>query len=438
MSENSRGTEAATATVTEAESPPRSLWHNRDFLVFWAGEALSLYGTQITNLALPLTAVLVFQVGPEQLGLLRFAQLVPFLALALLFGVWVDRVRKRPVMLGANLVRMVLIGLVPLLYSLDLLTLPLLYALALGVGVAAVLFDVSWMSYVPVLVKDRRNLLEANTKLNATLSSADVAGPGIAGTLVSAFSAPFAMAANAFSYVLSVISLLIIRAPEPAPPVPETKRRLRTELAEGLRWVFGNRMLRAIGLVGCSCNFFLTMVQSLFLLYAVRDKELSAATVGFVMGAAAVGGLLGALVSGMVVRRMTVGTAYRVSVSIIFLGPLLIPAAGGPRWLLVGMFVASFFLEYFGSSISNVIIVSLRQTVTPQHLMGRMTAAMRMLLYGGGALGGPVGGLLAAAAGLHGALWIAGALSAAMLVPIILSPVGKLRSMPQSPEDAVG
>ncbi|MGW1892092.1 MFS transporter [Streptomyces sp. NPDC002004] len=435
MSGNSRGTETATATVAEAESPPPSLWHNRDFLVFWAGEALSLYGTQITNLALPLTAVLVFEVGPEQLGLLRFAQLVPFLALALVFGVWVDRVRKRPVMLGANLVRMVLIGLVPLLYHFDLLTLPLLYALALGVGVAAVLFDVSWMSYVPVLVKDRRSLLEANTKLNATLSSADVAGPGIAGTLVSAFSAPFAMAANSVSYVVSVLSLLIIRAPEPAPPAPETKRQLRTELAEGLRWVFGNRWLRSIALVGCSCNFFLTMVQSLFLLYAVRDRDLSAATVGFVMSAAAVGGLLGALVSGMVVRRLTVGTAYRVSVSIIFLGPLLVAAAGGPRWLLVGLFVASFFLEYFGSSVSNVIIVSLRQTITPQKLMGRMTAAMRMLLYGGGALGGPVGGLLAGMTGLHGALWIAGLLSAAMLIPIILSPVGKLRSMPQPPED---
>ncbi|MFJ8756527.1 MFS transporter [Streptomyces cyaneofuscatus] len=443
MSEDHGRGDAGTATgpgsgsgTKEAEPPPpRSLWHNRDFLVFWVGEGLSLYGTQIANLALPLTAVLVFQVGPEQLGMLRFAQLVPFLALALVFGVWVDRVRKRPVMLGANIVRMVLIGLVPLLYHFGLLTLPLLYVLAFGVGTAAVLFDVSWMSYVPVLVKDKRSLLEANTKLNATLSSADVAGPGIAGTLVTAFSAPAAMAANAFSYALSVISLLLVRAPEPDPPPRTAKRQLRAELAEGLRWVFGNRWLRAIGLIGCSCNFFLTMVQSLFLLYAVRDKELSAATVGFVMGAAAVGGLLGALIAGMVVRRLSVGTAYRVSVSVIFLGPLLIPAAGGPSWLLVGLFVASFFLEYFGSSISNVIIVSLRQSITPQPLMGRMTAAMRMLLYGGGALGGPVGGLLAGVLGLHAALWVAGVLSAAMLVPIILSPVGKLRTMPTGPEE---
>lgn len=423
------------AAGAAAGSPPRSLWHNRDFMVFWAGEALSLYGTQITALALPLTAVLVFEVGPEQLGLLRFAQLVPFLGLALVFGVWVDRVRKRPVMLGANLTRMVLIGLVPVLHYLDLLSLPLLYALALGVGVATVLFDVSWMSYVPVLVQDRRSLLEANTKLNATLSSADVAGPGIAGALVSAFSAPAAMASNAISYALSVVSLLVVRVPEPAPPAPGTKRRLRVELAEGLRWVFGNTWLRAIGLIGCSCNFFLTMVQSLFLLYAVRDKDLSAASVGFVMGAAAVGGLLGALISGMVVRRLTVGLAYRVSVSVIFLGPLLIPVAGGPTWLLMSFFVASFFLEYFGSSIANVIIVSLRQTITPQHLMGRMTAAMRMLLYGGGALGAPLGGLLAGVVGLHTALWIAGVLSAAMLAPIIMSPVGKLRAMPAAPED---
>ncbi|OIJ86695.1 MFS transporter [Streptomyces colonosanans] len=430
-------THSGAVAGAEPEGPPPSLWRNRDFLVFWAGEAFSLYGTQVTNLALPLTAVLVFEVGAEQLGLLRFAQLVPFLGLALVFGVWVDRIRKRPVMLGANLARMVLIGLVPVLYHFDLLTLPLLYALALGVGVASVLFDVSWMSYVPVLVKDRRSLLEANTKLNATLSSADIAGPGVAGTLVSAFSAPFAMTANAFTYAASVLSLIAIRTPEPTPKAPRSRRHLRAELAEGLRWVFGNRWLRAIGLVGCSCNFLLTMVQSLFLLYAVRDRELSAAAVGFIMGAAAVGGLLGALVSGMVVRRLSVGTTYRVSVSIIFLGPLLIPAAAGPRWLVVVLFVASFFMEYFGSSVSNVLIVSLRQTITPQHLMGRMTAAMRMLLYGGGALGGPVGGLLAAVAGLHGALWIAGLISAVMLIPIILSPVGKLRDMPTGPEDSM-
>ncbi|MBW1599817.1 MFS transporter [Streptomyces sp. JJ38] len=439
MSEPGTRTEAApdpaAGSGAPSPAPPRGLWHHRDFMVFWVGEACSLYGTQITHLALPLTAVLVFEVGPEQLGLLRFTQLVPFLGLALLFGVWADRVRKRPVMLGANLSRMVLIALVPLLYHLDLLSLGLLYALALSVGVASVLFDVSWMSYVPVLVRDRRSLVEANAKLSATLSSADVAGPGLAGMLVSAFSAPFAMASNAVTYAVSAVSLALIRTPEPVPERAREKRRLRAELAEGLRWVFGNRWLRAIGLVGCSCNFFLTMVQSLFLLYAVRDEGLSPAAVGFVMGAAAVGGLLGALVSGAVVRRLPLGTAYRVSVSVIFLGPLLIPAAGGPRWLLITLFVASFFMEYSGSSIANVIIVSLRQAITPQALMGRMTAAMRMLLYGGGALGGPVGGLLAVILGLHGALWLAGALSAAMLVPIVLSPVGRLRAMPEGPDD---
>lgn len=384
--------------------------------------------------------MLVFNVGPEQLGLLRFAQLVPFLALALLFGVWVDRVRKRPVMLGANLVRMALISLVPILHYTGTLRLSLLYLIAVGIGVATVLFDVSWMSYVPVLVKDRRYLMEANTKLNATSASSDIAGPGLAGVLVSALSAPAAMAANAFSYALSVVSLLIIRTPEPKPAAPETKRRLRTEVAEGLRWVFGNTWLRAMGLVGCSCNFFLTMVQTLFLLYAVREKHLPPAAVGFIMGAAAVGGLLGAMFSAVVVRRFSVGTVYRASVSVIFLGPLLVPAAGGPRWLLISLFVVSFFVEYFGSSVSNVLIVSLRQTITPHKLMGRMTAGMRMLLYGGGALGGPVGGLLAGLMGLHAALWVAGVAAAVMLVPIILSPVGKLREMPPSAEEgaAVG
>ncbi|MET9671529.1 MFS transporter [Streptomyces sp. NPDC006482] len=434
MSEDTT-TKTAEPSPQDAAPPKRgALWRDRDFLVFWTGETLSLYGTQVTTLALPLAAVFVFDATAEELGLLRFVQLVPFLGLAMLFGVWVDRVRKRPVMIGANAGRMLLIGLVPVLSATDVLNMPLLYAIAFGIGIAQVLFDVSWMSFVPVLVKDRRNLLEANTKLSTTSSSADVAGPGVAGVLVNALSAPTAMAVNAVTYLLSIVSLLAVRTPEPAPPKPEHKRRIWPELVEGLRFVFHSRYLRAIALVGCCCNFFSVMILSLFLLYAVREQDLSAATIGLVLGVGAVGGLVGSALSGTVIRRVSVGKAYLVSVSGIFIAPLLIPAASGSTFMVTAVFIASFVIFYASLSVANVVIVSLRQTITPDALMARMTAGMRTMMHGGGALGGPVGGLMAGVLGLHEALWLATALSAVMLVPIALSPVSRLREMPAQAE----
>ncbi|MEU6378191.1 MFS transporter [Streptomyces sp. NPDC046909] len=426
-------TEEATEATKPAAPPGRGgLWRHRDFLVFWTGETLSLYGTQVTTLALPLAAVLTFDASAEELGVLRFVQLVPFLGLAMLFGVWVDRVRKRPVMIGANAVRMVLIALVPILAALDVLNTSWLYALAFGIGVGQVLFDVSWMSYVPVLVRDREQLVEANTKLSTTSSSADVAGPGVAGVLVNALSAPTAMAVNAVTYLISIVSLMTIKTREPEPPRAEY-RSIRRELAEGLKFVFGNRLLRAIALIGCVCNFFSIMINSLFLLYAVRGTHLSAAAIGLVLGVGAVGGLVGSAVSGLVIRSVSVGKAYLISVSGIFVAPLLIPAASGSKFAVTGVFIASFLVFYASMSVANVVIVSLRQSMTPDNLMARMTAAMRTMMHGGGALGGPVGGLLAGVLGLHEALWTAAVLSALMLIPIALSPVSRLREMPTRP-----
>lgn len=184
---------------------------------------MSLLGTQVTNLALPLTAIHAFDASDEQVGFLRFLQLAPYLGPALVFGVWVDRVRRRPVMLTANLVRLVLPALIPALYAAELLSLGLLLAIACAVGVASVLFDVSWMSYVPVLVRDPRLSVEAGSKMGISSSSAEVAGPGLAGLLVSALSARIALVVNAFGYLVSVASLLLIRTPEP-PPTPREWR----------------------------------------------------------------------------------------------------------------------------------------------------------------------------------------------------------------------
>lgn len=423
-----------TLEKAESVSAPRSdtdsLWRNGDFLKFWCGETLSLFGSQVTNLALPLTAVIVFNASPEQVGFLRFLQLAPYLGLALIFGVWVDRMRRKPIMLVANASRMVLIGLVALLAHIDYLSMGGLLTIACAIGIFSVLFDVSWMSFVPTLVKDPKHYVEANHKLGVTSSTADVAGPGLAGMFIAVLTAPIALVVDAFSYLVSLLTLASIRTREPRPQPSTVQRNLGRELREGLQWVFGHSILRPLALVAPFCNFSLVIVWTMFLLYAVRDQGLNPAMIGIIFSASSLGGLLGTTVSRAVIKRFPLGPVYAVSMSMIFAGPLLIPLAGGPRPVVVAMFIASFFISYLGLGVAGVVMVTLRQTCTPQSRMGRMNAAFRTMLYGGGSLGGLAGGFIAGLMGLRTGLTVVAIGSALVLVPLALSPVSRLRALP--------
>ncbi len=395
---------------------------------------MSLLGAQVTNLALPLAAILAFDATDEQVGILRFLQLAPYLGLALLIGVWSDRARRKPLMLAANLARMTLLALVVLLYWWQALNLVTLMVIACAIGVASVVFDVSWMSYVPVLVRSPKRYVEAGAKMSISSSAADVAGPGVAGMLVSALTAPVALVVDAFSYALSVVSLLLIRTPEPRPR-PAARRHALTELRDGLRWVFGDRVLRALALIGFCCNFSMVTVWTMFLLYGTRDLHLSSTTLGGVFAMASVGGLVGAAISGRVIGRFPIGRVYLVAQSALLLGPALIVPAAGPEPVMIGMFVLSFFTTYLGLGVAGVIIVSLRQALTPQSMMGRMTAVFRTLLFGGGALGGLSAGLLAGHVGARAALTMAAAGSALVVVGLVASPVTRLRALPSATEE---
>ena len=291
-------------------TPAGTLWRNGDFLKFWAGESVSLLGTQVTVLALPLTAVITLHSGPETLGLLRFFEMVPFLLFGLLFGVLADRMRRRPLMLASNAIRLVLVASVPVLAATGHLVLGLLYVVAFGVGSAAVVFDVCWLSYVPALVRDKALLVDANSKLGTTAAGADAAGPGIAGVLVSALTAPIAMAVDAASYAVSLISLLLIRTPEPRVARP-VRGHLRSDLREGLAFILHNRYLRAVALVAAMCNFFTTATQSMFILYAVQDHGLSPGALGVILSVGAVGGIVGAAAAGPLIRRLAARSRLR-------------------------------------------------------------------------------------------------------------------------------
>ena len=405
-----------------------SLWRNTDFVKFWTGETVSLFGTQVTYLALPLTAIYTFNASAMEVGFLRFVQLAPYIGLALLFGVWVDRHRRRPIMLWTNVVRMVLIGLIPVLHWAGWLNMPVLLVIACTVGIASVMFDVSWMPYVPSIV-DPGHYVEANARMAVSTSASAVAGPGLAGALLAALTAPVTLVVDAFSYLVSIVSLLSVRSREQVPP-STARRHVWWELRSGLTWVFGRPILRWLAVGGFWANFSLVTVWTIFLLYGTYQLRFSPSTLGLIFTISSTGGVLGALIAGRVIKRFPLGPAYFVSLSGLLLGPVVIVLAAGPRALVVGLMIFSFFLTYLGLGLANVVVVTLRQIATPQSLMSRMTACFRMLLYGGGAVGGLVAGLLASWVGDKNALIVTAAASAVAALLLAMSPVTRLRDLP--------
>jgi Na+/melibiose symporter-like transporter len=426
--------------VTE-ERPRGSLWRHADFMKLWSGQTTSLAGTGLTTFALPYAAIAVLGAGPEQLGLLRAAGWLPFVFLSLLVGIWVDRHRRLPVMVAANLIRAALIALVPLLDFAGVLRIWQLYAIVLLVGVGTVFFELAYLSYLPSLV-EREQLVEGNSKLGASESAADVAGPGLAGLLVQVFRAPIVLLFDAVSYVVSAVLLLAIRTGEAGPEgrgEARGLRALRTDLSDGLRTVFGNVYLRVIALEGFTYNFFLQFYEVLILYYATRNLRLQPSAVGLILSCGSLGGLLGAVVAPKVVARLGFGPTFFWGTAVGCAAPILVPLAAGPRSLIGAVLACAYFVLGVGVSISIISSISLRQSVTPGELLGRMNAAMRTSTYTAVPLGALVAGVLGSerVLGPRLALVVGGIGLLLPAVIIRLSPIPRLRELaPEAPAQA--
>ncbi len=417
--------------------PARTLWHHPDFMLFWSGESVSMFGTQVTMLALPLTAVLALHVTPTQLGFVRFSETFPYVVCTLLFGAWVDRRRRKPLLILANAARAVLIGLVPLLAALHVLRLSLLAVIAFGVGVFTVLFEVAWLAYVPGLVTSDA-LVEANGRMTTSSAAAEVAGPGLGGVLVQLFTAPLALLADTLSYVVALATLLFIRAPEPRAAAGNQTHLLR-EIGEGLRATFGNGYLRAIALMSGLWNLLFNIADTVFLLYAVRELRLQPGTLGAIFAVAAVGGLIGSAVSTRLGRRGRFGPVLGIAFTFGCVPWVLLPAVSGSRSLEVAGFTLAYFLVRIGLGLWAVLTLSLRQAITPQHLLGRVSASLRLLSYGLGALGMLLSGVLATLVGLRPTLWLAaGGFLTILIITLAATPLPRVRSIPVRPERAEG
>ncbi len=407
--------------------PRGDLWRHGDFVNLWAAQTVSQLGSQVSQLALPLVAILVLEASAFEVALLGTMEFLPFLLVALPAGVWVDRLPRRPILVVADLGRAAALLSVPLAAVGGDLTIWQLYAVGLATGTLTVFFDAAYQSYLPALV-ERDQLVDGNSKLEASRSAAAVGGPGLGGVLVGAVTAPYAILADAVSFLLSALLLLRIRQPEPRPErAPGSS--LRRELVEGLRYVLGDPRWRSIvGYVG-SVNFFTTSVWALLLVYAVRSLELSAQLIGLVLALSNLGALAGAFAAGAISRRLGVGRTLVLSG--ILSGPplLLIPLA--PTSSPVPFLIAALLLEGLGIVIYNITAVSLIQALTPERLLGRMNASRRFLVWGTIPLGSLAGGALAASIGLRPTLF-AGAAGASLSFLFLL--FGPLRGLERIPE----
>jgi MFS family permease len=404
----------------------RSLLRHRDFRRLWAAETVSQLGTQVTLLALPVVAVTVLDATPLQMGVLTALETAAFLLIGLPAGAWVDRWRRRRVLVTADLVRAVVLGTLPVAYLLDVLTLGQLFVVAAVTGTATVFFDVAYQSYLPALV-DRDQLVDGNGKLEASRAVAQVAGPGLTGVLLRVLGAPLLIAGDAVSFLLSALFLGSIRRPDTVPD-RATRRPLRAEIGEGLSFVVRHPLLRRIVACTGTSNLFGSMTTALLVLYVIRVLGLTESTLGLVFSIGAVGGLLGAATAARVARRVGEGRAIPLAAVVVAVAGVLLPlaAVGAPTVLLI----AGWSLLSWAVVVYNVVQVSFRQRLCPPGLLGRMNASVRFIVFGTMPVGGLLGGVLGEWLGVLPALWIAAAGGFAGCLPVLLSPLLTMDDLP--------
>jgi MFS family permease len=415
-------------------SPPISLWRDRRFVRFWAGQSVSQLGDRISELALPLIAVATLHASANQVAWLTALVWTPNL-LAVVLGAWVDhRLDKRRLMVLADLIRACVLLSLPAAYLLSGVTLVHLYAVALLTGAAGVLFNTAYPPFFAHLVP-RSSYVDANSKLSASRSASYIAGPALGGALVQALTAPLAVIADALTFLASAALIGPIRIEEPAITTgrttdPSLLRRAR----EGLAFVVRHPVLRAS--LGCATtvNFFTFIAGTgLTVLFAQRVLGLSAGTIGLTLGIGSTGALLGAVTAPKISRRLGIGRSIAVG-AVLFPAPIAIAAmASGPLWARTGALGAAEFLAGIGVMLFDVNLNSLQAAVIPDGMRSRVAGAYSTVNYGIRPLGAVVGGMLATLIGLRATLLTAAVGGALSLLWLLPSPIPRIHSL--APED---
>jgi len=414
-------------TTTEQRRRRGGLFHHHDFRQLFYGDAVSQVGTQLTFLALPILAVQVLGADAFQMGLLATCEYLAFLVIGLPAGAWVDRWRKKRVLVANDLFRAVALGSLPLTWALDLLTFTQVLVVALVIGCCTVFFDVAYQSYLPDIV-EKQDIGEGNAKLQATQSIAMIGGPAAAGGLIKLLGAPLTIALDAVSFAWSAFFIGRIHHVD-TPPPRETRRPMHTEIREGLGFVLGHPLLWRITATTSLANFFSAISAGLIVLYALR-LGVDEGELGLAFGIGAVGGLLGALVTTRVTAWVGEGRIIPLSTLLFMPAGLMMPLAGTvipPMVAIIGYML----IETFGVVLYNVAQVSFRQRLCPREMLGRMNASIRFLVWGVMPIGGFLGGVLGHAYGLRAVFVIEGIGLVISGLPVILSPLWRMRELPK-------
>jgi MFS family permease len=467
----------ATAAAVAPPEPRRSLFHHRNFLRLWTAATVSLFGTQVSQIAIPFMAAVLLTASPGEVGLLTTIEFLPFLLFTLPAGVWVDRFPKKRILVIGDLGRAVMLISIPIAYALGALTIWQLYVVGFVNGLMTVFFDVADQSYLPVIL-ERDELIEGNSKLQISMSAAQILGQPFGGGLVAILTAPISVLVDAVSYVLSAGLILSIRekvrgragasapARDPArdgivgtPPSDRTSGDptaqvetenpglaagsleggggMRRQLMDGLRFIVRHEYLGNIAATTGTSNLFGNIGFAIFPVYAYRVLQMEPAAVGTIGGLGGVGVLVGALVTNRIQARLGVG--WTIILFAALTGPvgLLIPLATPATAFM--FLAASFFLSSICNVAYNVSQVSLRQAITPEYLLGRMNASMRFLVWGTIPIGSLIGAALSEIVGVQTTIWISAILGLFSFLPVLFSSVRRVVTIPTvEPESPVG
>jgi MFS family permease len=414
--------------------PSGGLWRHRDFRNLWAAETISQFGTQIDDLALGLVAIIVLDASAFEVAVYGTVNFLPFILFTLPAGVWVDRLPRKPILVIGDLGRFVALATIPVAYVADVLTLWQLYVVAFLTGVFTVFFDVAYQSYLPSLV-DRDQIGEGNSKLEISRSTAQLGGPGFGGLLVEILTAPYAVLVDAFSFLASGTLLLRIRKREepPGPATTAAGRSMWVEVKEGLRFVLGNPNLRAQAGCTATSNLFFSVTFSIYLVFLVRELDLSPGVIGLLLSIGSVGSLLAAFTTTRISRRFGIGPT---TIMVAFLNlPAMLLIALAPTSFPIPFLVAGGVVLGFVIVVYNITQVTYRQAICPPRLQGRMNSVMRFIVWGTIPIGTLAGGALGSLIGLRETLVIGAIGSGSSFLWILLSPQRHLREMPEPIED---
>ncbi len=417
------------ARIGQAQS---SLWHHRGFLLLWSGQSISQIGSQVTTWALPLTAIVLLKVTAGQMGLLVAVRYVSYLLIGLFAGAWVDRIKRRPLLIVTDIGRALLLGTIPITALLGYLSMTQLYIVTFFTGLLAVLFDVAYQSFLPSLVA-RNQLVEGNSKLEASVAMAGIAGPGLAGVLVQLLTGPIAILADALSFLVSALSLVCIHVEE-SPPIIKAKRHIWTEIGEGLRAVLHYPIIRTLAVGSGLFNFFDSLLLTVYVLYLTKTLGLTPLLVGIIIAISSIGGLTGALFATRITRSVGLRPALLGGVLLASIAECIIASASGPLLLATILVIIGEASVQAGAVLYGINALSLRQAIVPDRLQGRVSATLRIISVGVVPFGALLGGFLGDMYGLRTTVFIAGGGTLLAFLWVLFSPIRYLKEQPKSDE----